>query len=188
MYQGAGKGLSGGSMVNRGFWTRGDALDYDEWARDVGDDRWSYGGLLPYFRRSESHFDTKGDTGQHGFDGPITTTSVAASGRKYPLRDHTLKLWSNLPGLKVNDDANGGHPQGISDLVENWKDGKRQITSSAYPLEGVEVLANTLVRRVIFEDKIAVGVECENGEIRRVKSNGQVVISAGAYRTPQVLL
>jgi choline dehydrogenase-like flavoprotein len=180
------KGLSGGSVINTGGWIRGDALDYDEWARDVGDERWSYRGLLPYFQRSERHFDVDADHTQHGFDGPITTASVRSSGRNFPLRDKVLKIWSHL-GLQQIPDANNGQPQGIANLVENWKDGKRQIASDAYPLHGVKVVTNTLVRRVIVEDGIAVGVELAHGEKHMVKQGGQVVVSAGAYRTPQVL-
>ncbi|OAL05461.1 glucose-methanol-choline oxidoreductase-like protein [Phaeosphaeriaceae sp. SRC1lsM3a] len=180
------KGLSGGSIINTGGWIRGDALDYDEWAREVGDDRWSYSGLLPYFRRTETHYDAKADPEQHGFEGPIHTASVSASGRKFPLREKTFKLWSNL-GLQRNIDANNGHPQGIAELVENWKDGKRQIASNAYPLKGVRVLTSTLVRRIIVEDGVATGVELVSGEVHTVTDGGQVVVSAGAYRTPQVL-
>ncbi|KAF2008695.1 GMC oxidoreductase [Aaosphaeria arxii CBS 175.79] len=186
-YNCAMKGLSGGTIINTGGWIRGDALDYDEWAREVGDDRWSYKGLLPYFKRSEKHFDPNADHEQHGFDGPIHTASVSASGRKFPLRDHVFKLWSHL-GLKRIPDANNGHPQGITDLVENWRDGKRQIASAVYSLDGVEVLTDTLVRRIIInDDKVAVGVELANGESRLASPIGQVIISAGAYRTPQVL-
>jgi len=181
------KGLSGGTIINTGGWIRGDALDYDQWASDVKDERWSYKGLLPYFKMSEKHFDPTADPAQHGFDGPITTASVSSSGRKFPLRDTILKLWSNL-GLKHIPDANNGHPQGITDLVENWKDGKRQIASDTYPLDGVKVLTDTLVRRILInDDKVAVGVELASGEKHTVKEGGQVILSAGAYKTPQVL-
>lgn len=186
-YNCAVKGLSGGTTINSGGWIRGDALDYDEWAREVKDERWSYNGLLPYFKRSEKHFDADGDPAQHGFDGPIVTASVRSSGRKFPLRDTIFKLWSHL-GLQDVPDANNGHPQGITDLVENWKDGKRQIASDTYPLYGVKVLTDTLVHRIIInDDKVAVGVELASGEMHMVKQGGQVVVSAGAYRTPQVL-
>ncbi|KAF2501931.1 putative glucose dehydrogenase [Lophium mytilinum] len=182
------KGLSGGTIINTGGWIRGDALDYDEWARQVNDPRWSYNGLLPYFKRSEHHFDPNADPSQHGFDGPIHTASITASGRKFPLRDTVLKLWSHL-GLKHVPDANSGHPQGIAELVENWRDGKRQTASSVYPLDGVTVLTDTLARRVLLNsDNVAEGVELVNGEKHMVKPNGQVIISAGAYRTPQLLL
>jgi choline dehydrogenase-like flavoprotein len=180
------KGLSGGTIINTGGWIRGDALDYDEWAREVGDERWSYKGLLPYFRRTESHFDADADRTQHGFDGPIVTASVRSSGREFPLKNKVLKLRSHL-GLQQIPDANSGKPQGIANLVENWKNGKRQIASVAYPLEGVKVLTNALVRRVIIEDRVAIGVELANGEKHMIRLGGQVVVSAGAYRSPQVL-
>lgn len=181
------KGLSGGTIINTGGWIRGDKLDYDDWAREVKDERWSYDGLLPYFKRSEKHFDADSDSAQHGFDGPITTASVSSSGRKFPLRDTIFKLWSHL-GLKHITDGNNGHPQGITDLVENWKDGKRQIASDTYPLAGVKVLTDAPVRRIIINDeKVAVGVELASGEKHMVKQGGQVVVSAGAYGTPKVL-
>lgn len=177
-----------GTHERAGGWIRGDALDYDEWARDVNDQRWSYDGLLPYFKRSEKHFNANADVSQHGLDGPIHTMSVSASGRRYPLRDTILNLWKHL-GLDYIPDANNGRPQGIADLVENWRDGKRQIASSVYSLDGVKVLTDTLVRRVLLnEEKVAVGVELANGEKLMVKPNGQVVVSTGSYRTPQVLM
>ncbi|KAH7384203.1 putative glucose dehydrogenase [Phaeosphaeria sp. MPI-PUGE-AT-0046c] len=180
------KGLSGGTIINTGGWIRGDALDYDKWAHEVGDERWSYNGLLPYFRRTETHHDANADPEQHGFEGPIHTASVSTSGREYPLREKILKLWTYL-GLERNADANNGHPQGIAELVENWKDGKRQVASNAYPLEGVKVLTNKLVQRIIVEDGVATGVELTDGEVHTIANGGQVVVSAGAYRTPQVL-
>jgi choline dehydrogenase-like flavoprotein len=181
------KGLSGGTIINTGGWVRGDKADYDEWAKEVKDDRWSYDGLLPYFKRPEKHFDPNGDPTQHGFDGPVVTASVSSSGRKLPLRETVLKLWQNL-GLKHIPDANNGHPQGITDLVENWKDGKRQIVSETFPLTGVKVLTETTVRRVIInDDKVAVGVELANGEKLTVKEGGQVVVSSGTYGTPKIL-
>ncbi|KAF1978388.1 putative glucose dehydrogenase [Bimuria novae-zelandiae CBS 107.79] len=181
------KGLSGGTIINTGGWVRGDKADYDEWAKEVKDDKWSYDGLLPYFKRSEKHFDPNGDPAQHGFDGPVVTASVASTGRKFPLREPVLKLWQNI-GVKHIPDANNGHPQGIADLVENWKDGKRQIVSETYPLTGVNVLTEKTVRRVLInDDKVAVGVELANGEKLSVKEGGQVVVSSGAYGTPKVL-
>ncbi|KAF1939276.1 putative glucose dehydrogenase [Clathrospora elynae] len=182
------KSLGGGSVINNGGWIRGDAHDYDDWARDVGDARWSYEGLLPYFKRSEKHFDSGAEPLQHGFDGPVHTASVSSTGRRYPLRDTTLNLWSQLDLPHIHD-LNDGRPQGISDLVENWRDGKRQIAPSMYPLEGVRVLTETLVRRVIMDEKkTTTGVELDTGETINLKEGGQVVISAGAYRTPQVLM
>ena len=116
------------------------------------------------------------------------TASVSSTGRKYPLRDTVLKLWSQL-GLQHIHDLNDGRPQGISDLVENWRDGKRQVVQSVYPLDGVKVLTDTVVRRVtVDEKKVVIGVELDNDKTIDLKENGQVIISAGAYRTPQILM
>lgn len=181
------KGLSGGTIINTGGWIRGDKVDYDEWAKEVNDNRWSYDGLLPYFKRSENHFDPNGDPTQHGFDGPVVTASVSSSGRKFPLRESILNLWKNL-GLDHIPDANNGHPQGIAELVENWKDGQRQIVSETYSLAGVNVLTDTAVSRVLVDDdKSAVGVELADARKLTVKEGGQVVVSSGAYGTPKVL-
>ncbi|KAI9699561.1 MAG: hypothetical protein M1812_008422 [Candelaria pacifica] len=185
------KALSGAVTINSGGWIRGDMLDYAQWARQVGDDRWSYKGLLPYFRRSEHHYDTKADPEQHGFQGPMYTSSVTSSGRHYPLRETILNAWKGV-GLKEIPDANNGAPQGVAELVENRRDGLRQLTSVAYSLDGAHIMTETLVSRIIMTDseygKVATGVELIGGRRLNVKVNGEVLLCAGAYRSPQVLM
>ncbi|MCJ1436767.1 hypothetical protein MMC27_006149 [Xylographa pallens] len=185
------KALSGGVVINSGGWMRGDTLDYDEWARAASDDRWTYNSLLPYFRRSEHHFDPSADSAQHGFDGPMHTVSVSASGRHYPLRETILEAWLHL-GLDKIDDANNGAPLGIAELVENRRDGLRQLTSTVYPLKGVHVMTNTLVGKILLshdgQGTIATGVELEDKRRFYVKAAGEVILSAGAYRSPQLLM
>jgi choline dehydrogenase-like flavoprotein len=76
IYNCGGKLLSGGSAINYGIWVRGHTEDFDQWARHVQDKRWSYAGLLPYFKRSETHYLQPEETQnveEHGFDGPIHT-------------------------------------------------------------------------------------------------------------------
>ncbi|KAL8825938.1 MAG: hypothetical protein Q9191_004104 [Dirinaria sp. TL-2023a] len=186
------KALSGATAINSGGWIRGDRQDYEDWAREAGDDRWSYDGQLPYFQRSEHHFDPHADPEQHGFEGPMHTSSVKTSGRKYPLRDTILHAWKSL-GLKEIEDANNGFPQGIAELVENRRDGLRQLASQVYPLRSIHTLTNTMVRRVILSDgqgggKLATGVELTDGRQFYVKSGGEVLLCAGSYRSPQVLM
>lgn len=189
------RALGGGSVINSGGWIRGDRQDYDEWARMVRDERWSYEGMLPYFKRCETHWDAEASGDQHGFDGPIHTASVSSSGRKYPLRDTVREAWEEM-GFRFRLDGNDGSPQGIVEVNENWRDGKRQIASVAYGLarKRVEVLTNTLVSRIIFDEHAgenkprAIGVECVDGRKFLLNADGEVIISAGAYRTPQLLL
>ena len=120
------------------------------------------------------------------------TSSVSTSGRKYPLRDAVLRAWKSL-GLKHIGDANGGHPQGIAELVENRRDGLRQLTSQVYPLTGVHLLTESLAKRVLLTQgqegsKVATGVELADGRQLRVKTRGEILLCAGSYRSPQILM
>jgi choline dehydrogenase-like flavoprotein len=191
-YQAGGKVLSGGSATNYGTWTRGPAVDYDRWAKVVGDESWGYRGLLPYFKKTEDYVDSEvKDWEQHGKGGPIHAVSVSDSdsNRKYPLREPIRKAWSEL-GVGAVSDGNGGTPLGSAELVENWRDGKRQLASQAYGLAGVRVLCNTVVQRIIINEvdgmKAASGVQLADGQI--ISATREVIVSCGAYRTPQVLM
>lgn len=172
-----------------GGWFRGDRNDYDAWGKLVGDERWSYAGLLPYFKKCETHHTATDDVSVHGFDGPITTSSVTSSGRKYPLRSLVKNAWATL-GVEEISDINAGDPLGLGEICDNRRDNLRQSASVLYSLEGVELWDKTLVKRVIIEErgggKVATGVELADGRFVSVRK--EVIISAGAYRTPQVLL
>ena len=109
----AGKALGGGSNINAceivtiplqilrpcrlicisGGWIRGDAGDYDHWAHVVKDTRWSYRGMLPYFRKVENYHTLNVEKGEHGYEGLIHTQSVSSTGREYPLREPLRNAW-----------------------------------------------------------------------------------------------
>ncbi|KAI4195784.1 MAG: hypothetical protein LQ350_006978 [Teloschistes chrysophthalmus] len=185
------KALSGAVAINSGGWIRGDASDYAQWAHQAGDDRWTYQGLLPYFRRSEHHFEPNADPNHHGFQGPMHTCSVTSSGRHYPLRETILNAWKSI-GLKEVADANNGAPQGVAELVENRCDGLRQLTSVAYPLTGAQIMTETYVARITLDDnklgKVTTGVELADGRRLSIKEGGGVLLCGGAYRSPQILI
>lgn len=193
-YNSGGKALGGGSAVNYGTWTRGSAAEYDRWGEIVGDKSWSYEGLLPYFKKNETHFDPNADQTVHGVAGPIHNVSVSASSpdRKYPLKEPLRAAWERL-GVKPIQDINAGSPLGLGELVESWRGGQRQIASEAYGisnLPGVTIMTEMMVQRVLIEDeegkKVARGVEVVEGQI--FHATMEVIVSAGAYRTPQVLM
>ncbi|KAL5357225.1 hypothetical protein BJX96DRAFT_144088 [Aspergillus floccosus] len=194
-YIGAGKALGGGSAINYGSWTRGNAADFDQWAKLVDDDGWSYEGLLPYFKTAETHFDDEADPTVHGSRGPIHNSSVSAShpDRKYGLREPLRAAWEHL-GVQYIPDGNAGSPVGLAELTENWRQGKRQIANEAYRVfekEGITVLTETTVARVLIDRSeggrpVARGVEVIGGQ--KFLASKEVIISAGAYRTPQILL
>ena len=191
-----GKALSGATATNYGFWTRGPKNDYDRWAELTGEPGWSYDGLLPYFKSLESHFDEDGDRDQHGFEGPIKTCSVSKSDptRRYPLREPLKNAMLEL-GLDLVPDYNDGFPagKGIGEGVETWKDGKRQAAQHVMDLSNVKVLCGTYVDHVVVvEDddgkggKRATGIQLAGGAL--ITANREVIVSAGAYRTPQILM
>ncbi|RAO72117.1 uncharacterized protein BHQ10_008129 [Talaromyces amestolkiae] len=195
-YNSAARALGGGSAINYGTWTRGSAADYNRWGELVKDRQWSYEGLLPYFRKTETHFKTThADLTVHGVEGPIHNVSISQSSpdRKYPLREPLRAAWNRL-GVEITEDANAGVPLGLGELTENWRDGRRQIASEVFgikQLPRLTVLTETLVQRVLIEDhesgtKRAVGVEVIGGHVYR--ANQEVIVSAGTYRTPQVLM
>ncbi|RDW67678.1 hypothetical protein BP6252_09074 [Coleophoma cylindrospora] len=187
------------TVVNKcveGGWIRGDAHDYDAWAKLVGDERWSYENMLPYMKKTETHWSAEDAlpatvAAQHGFSGPVFQASVSSTGRKFPLKDNVKQAWaeigiSELPGA----DGNAGSPLGLAELQENRRDGLRQLSSSAYPLEGVTVLTDSLVKRVIFSKDLytttATGIELADGTKKYARK--EVILSCGAYRTPQILM
>ncbi|KAL4920658.1 hypothetical protein BDW62DRAFT_162215 [Aspergillus aurantiobrunneus] len=194
-YAAAAKALGGASAINYGSWTRGDAADYDRWASTVGDQGWSYAALLPYFRKTEKCIDAEGlEEAAHGLQGPIHNVSVSGSSteRKYPLREPLRMAWERV-GVKSISDMNAGSPQGLGELIENWRGGKRQIASEVFGIwdrPNVTVLTETMVQKVLVEEKegkkVAKGVQLVGGKIFHAEN--EVIISTGAYRTPQVLM
>ncbi|KIW31180.1 uncharacterized protein PV07_02848 [Cladophialophora immunda] len=177
LYEAGGKALGGGSATNYATWTRGSKVDYDRWGKLVGDARWSYDGLLPYFERTEKDHIS------------VVTVSKSSPNRKYPLRDEVLKAWLDL-GLDKIENANSGNPLGVGELIENWKDGKRQLTSSAFDLRDTKVMTETAAQRVLLEERqgmlTATGVQLHDG--RHFLASKEVILSAGAFRTPQLLM
>ncbi|KAI1132918.1 choline dehydrogenase [Nemania abortiva] len=183
----AGKVLGGGSVLNFGGWLRADAADYDQWAEVAGDKRWSYEGIKPWLIKTERYNDAQAD-GQHGLDGPMNVTAVSAAesgARKYPLRGTVKQAWAEL-GVLHNLDKEGGSTTGLSEMYENSRNGLRQPSNMAYPLDNAKVFTNTLVHRVTFDGTKATGVELADG--RKITARKEVILSAGSYRTPQVLM
>ena len=168
--------------MNYGAWTRGHAADFDLWSKEVGDPRWSYNGLLPYFKKSEHWHNDKDDAAQHGFSGPIHTSS---GGRDYALCEPIKEAFLST-GLRFNPDMNNGDPNGIARLVENWHEASRQHAAICYKLEGVDVMTNTVVERVLFEGSKTIGVQLAGGQ--RLTALKEVIVSCGALRTPQLLM
>ena len=89
-------------------------------------------------------------------------------------------------GLSFNPDMNSGNPNGVAQLVENWHHASRQHAAICYELKGVLVMTNTVVERVLVEHSQATGVELSDGQV--LKASKEVILSCGAFRTPQLLM
>ncbi|KAF2260271.1 choline dehydrogenase [Lojkania enalia] len=166
----AGKTLGGGSILNFGGWLPADSKDYDDWGKIIGDQRWSYKGMKPWLEKVDGHF------------GAAHISSDPE--RKYPLRNAVEAAWNEL-GVKPANTSSGSMT-GLSELKENVRNGLRQPSYAAYPLDGVTVLTNTSAHRVTFTGVKANGVELTDGRV--AKANKEVILCSGAYRTPQILM
>ncbi|KAI0388373.1 GMC oxidoreductase [Xylariaceae sp. FL0594] len=183
----SGRALGGGSVINGCGWFRGSRADYDSWAEMVQDNRWSYEGQLPYFKKTEKWFHAQNPEEHGGQDGKMQIESPTSTGRLYPLAHITEQSWleHGLRRLPFND-MNAGTNHGLGELNENRMGGARQIGPLAYPLEGVTVMTDTLVREILLDGSSAVGVRLMNGD--EILAEKEVILAAGAYRTPQLLM
>ncbi|EXJ87923.1 hypothetical protein A1O1_04850 [Capronia coronata CBS 617.96] len=190
-----GKGLSGSGAINGSAWTRGPKVDYDYWAKLVGDDAWSYDKLLPFFRKTEQviHDANSGrDHVHHGYDGSLKVVPMRANhpSRHYPLRETILQAWKEA-GVKYNPDGNNGDQNGLTEMVELWVQGQRQLPSQVLDLSRVEIRESSIVQRITFDspagaEPVATGAELVGGE--HFTANKEVILCAGVYHSPQVLM
>ncbi|GKZ71987.1 hypothetical protein AnigIFM50267_008035 [Aspergillus niger] len=197
----SGKIVGGGSGVNYQVYTRGPAVDYDQWADLVQDRRWSWNGLLPYFKRVETWYPSVEmkksgllTIDSHGDRGPIKVSHATNSGkpRNYPLREKSRRFHEFL-GRKQADDMNSGQQLGYSEAFSSCYAGLRSFASS-YPLESnVTLWTKATVERLIMAGRTVEGVivaRALGGQIERVqvRARKEVILSAGAYGSPKILL
>ncbi|MFD5517335.1 GMC family oxidoreductase [Streptomyces sp. NPDC127066] len=186
VYWPRGRMLGGSSSMNAMMWVRGFAADYDEWGDLCGAD-WSWKGLLPYFRRTERVLGA--DDPDHGRTGPMSVE---------PQRDpnpHTAAFLDAVRALgHTVEPANTATPDGFSQTMVSQRRGARCSTADGYlkPARrrpNLRVVTDAQATRVLFEDRRAIGVEYVTGGVTRtVLARREVVLSAGAVNTPQLLM
>lgn len=184
---GRGRGLGGSSSINAMIAIRGHRRDYER-IKERGLDGWGYADVLPYFKKLESNW--RGATAYHGGDGPIRVTPMDYPAMLYqPLRQA-----ANAMGIPQNDDPNGERQEGISLMEATIGDGRRSSTARAYlyPAMGrpnLTVLTGALTLRILLEQGRAVGVQyAQGGAVREARVNREVLLSAGSYHSPQILM
>ena len=187
-FQPRGKALGGSSTLNAMIYARGHRSDYDKWAA-LGNPGWSFDEVLPYFKRSE-HNEIHVDSPLHGVDGPLNVTNLRSPS---PLNGVFLEACQSL-GIPYNADLNGAEHYGCYDVQVTQKDGERHSTAAAFihpnlNRPNLDVRTGAHTTRVLFEGRRAVGAEFYQGDDTiRVRARREVVMSAGAFGTPQILM
>ncbi|HSW11528.1 MAG TPA: choline dehydrogenase [Solimonas sp.] len=191
LYQPRGKTLGGSSSINGTVYTRGHPHDYDHWAA-LGCEGWSYGEVLPYFIRSENHEPESAaeDRPFHGRGGPL---NIAARRINNPLSLAFVEA-AQQAGHRFNPDFNGARQEGVGLYQVFQKDGQRCSNARAFlrPAEGrpnLEVITGAQATRLLLENERAVGVEYrQRGRMLQLRAQREVILSAGAFQSPQLLL
>jgi choline dehydrogenase len=187
VYLPRGKTLGGSSSINAMIYIRGHRADYDGWAAG-GAKGWSYNEVLPYFRKAESN-----ERGEDQFHGKLGPLSVCDPQTRHPLTNAFMQAAIEA-GHPVNPDFNGASQDGVGFYQVTQRKGRRCSTAVAYlqpamSRPNLKVLSNALVTRILFDGKRATGVEiARNGQLEEIRADSEVVLAAGAYNSPQLLL
>jgi choline dehydrogenase-like flavoprotein len=182
-----GKALGGSSSINGMIYIRGHQWDFDHWAA-LGNEGWSFADVLPYFRKSEAN--VRGADAYHGADGELHVSNWE---KAYPISQVFLDAAREV-GLPVTDDFNGPQQEGIGPYQFTIRDGKRWSTARAFlqPAKlrrNLTIITNARVQRIEFDGKRAAGVTFETrGQARTLRANREVIVSAGTYNSPQILM
>ncbi len=176
------KVIGGGSSINAQIYTRGNALDYDEW-RQAGCTGWGYDDILPYFRKAEDN-DTHNNR-YHGQGGPLGVSQPRAP---LPICDAYFAAAGQL-GIPRNLDMTGEVQDGVGFYQLTQKNYRRSSTSVAYlrPAErrsNLTVQTGAQVLRIVVDQGRATGVELAGQGVLRA---GEVILSAGAIGSPRLL-
>ncbi len=189
VYVAQGKVIGGGSSINGQSLQRGFPEDFDLWA-SLGNDEWSYDKVLPFYKKMETDLDIQDD--YHGTEGPM------------PVRRRQSAEWADLQrafhdaclqaGFGPSHDTNGPNPSGVGVGPTNTGDHEIRMSAAITHLNpmrhrvNLTVRGNVYVRRILFEGTRAAGVEAESGGELFTLWADRVVLTAGAVRSPQLLM
>ncbi|HBP5418675.1 choline dehydrogenase [Pseudomonas aeruginosa] len=188
---GRGKGLGGSSLINGMCYIRGNALDFDGWAKEPGLEDWSYLDCLPYFRKAETR--DIGPNDYHGGDGPVSVTTPKAGNN--PLF-HAMVEAGVQAGYPRTDDLNGYQQEGFGPMDRTvTPEGRRAATGRGYLDQArgrpnLTIVTHALSDRILFSGKRAIGVSylVGNGDNPvTVHARREVLVCSGAIASPQLL-
>ncbi len=184
-----GKGLGGSSLINGMCYIRGNALDFDHWAKIDGLSDWTYLDCLPYFKRSEAR--DAGANDYHGGDGPIEVTTAKPNAN--PLFEAMIRAGEQA-GYPRTDDLNGFQQEGFGPMDRFvTRNGRRASTARGYldmakGRPNLTIHTQALTDVILFDGLRACGVRFEHrGQIHSAYATREVILSAGAIASPQIL-
>jgi choline dehydrogenase len=180
------KVIGGGSTINAQIYTRGNALDYDEW-RQMGCTGWSYEDCLPYFRKAEDNdsFDNR----FHGKGGPLGVSQPRAT---LPICEAFFKASGEI-GIPRNHDLTGESQEGVGYYQVTQKNGRRSSTVTGYLAmakgrSNLTVRTDAFVNRILVENGRASGIEVSGPAGREIiRAEREVLLSSGAIGSPKLL-
>jgi len=187
-FQPRGRALGGSSAINAMLYIRGHRKDYDEWAA-LGAEGWGWDDVLPFFLKAEGN--ARGGDRLHGADGPLQVGDISEPHAISPAFVEAGKQCQH----PENHDFNGPRQEGVglyqvTQFHDGPKRGERCSAASAYLLAhlsrpNLHVITGTRAHRVLFDGPRACGVLHDKGEVR---ARREVILSAGAFQTPQLLM
>ncbi|AOB31505.1 choline dehydrogenase [Bordetella sp. H567] len=187
IYWPRGRTLGGSSSINGLIYIRGQKADYDDWARQ-GNAGWGWDDCLPYFRKLETNDLGPGPT--RGVDGPLHATSIKT---RHPLVDAFIDA-ARAHGVPLRQDFNTGEQEGVGYYQLTTHRGLRRSTAVAYlrparKRRNLTVLTGRHVLAVVLRDRRACGVRVRapDGAVQELAARHEVLLSAGALNSPQLL-
>ncbi|NOJ17225.1 GMC family oxidoreductase [Vibrio jasicida] len=186
-YQPRGKTLGGSSSINAMMYARGHQYDYDLWA-SLGNEGWSYDDCLPYFKKAENNEVHQDD--YHGQGGPLNVANLRSPS---DVLERYLTACESI-GVPRNHDINGADQFGAMPTQVTQRNGERCSAAKAYLTPNLNrpnltVLTKATTHKVLFEGNRAVGVEYGlKGQSFQIKCTKEVILSAGAFGSPQILM
>ena len=182
-----GKVLGGSSTINGMIYIRGNAMDFEKWAKEDGLESWDYAHCLPYFKRIENRL--VGEDDYHGVDGPLYLTTPECDN---PLFDAFFKS-AKQAGYPLTEDVNGYQQEGFGKFDRTTFRGRRWNAARAYlhPImkerKNLTVQCHAMVQKILFEGKRAVGVNVKiKGKDKTFKGN-EIICCGGAINSPHLL-
>ncbi len=183
-----GRVLGGSSSINGLLYVRGQPQDYNHWAQ-LGNAGWTWDDVLPYFKRAENWKGPNG-TDVRGHDGPLSVQTSR-------LTREVVDKWVDAAvaaGYPHTDDYNGEDQEGVGYFQLTMVGGRRCSSAVAYlkPARGranLEIITNAQTEKVLIEDGRAIGVRARvNGKMTEIRARQEVILSAGAIGSPQILM